>query len=68
MDPASVHIPPPQPPTDRLLKAVDEFYLEETEDAPRNRLASYCIGCGIHVYCQELMSVAKAMQARLISS
>ena len=38
LNPRNVRIPPPQPPTDRLLKAVEEFYQEETEDAPRNRL------------------------------
>ena len=31
-----VRLPPPQPPTDRLLKAVEEFYKSESESKPRN--------------------------------
>lgn len=32
MNPRDVALPPPQPPTERLLKAVEEFYNTDTEE------------------------------------
>ena len=34
--PKDAILPPPQPPTDHLLAAVEEFYKEETEETKRN--------------------------------
>ena len=31
-----VRLPRPQPPSKRLLEAVEEFYAEPSEDRPRN--------------------------------
>jgi calcium homeostasis ER protein len=36
IDPSLVRLPAPQPPSERLLSAIEEFYEPATEDKPRN--------------------------------
>ena len=37
LDPAAIRLPPPAPPTERLLAAVEAFYAPSSHDRPRNR-------------------------------
>ena len=46
IDPSAIRLPPPQPPSERLMAAVDYFYAPPTHDRPRDpdgweRLALY---------------------------
>ena len=46
LDPSKIRLPPPQPPSERLMAAVDYFYAPPTHDRPRDpdgweRLALY---------------------------
>ena len=36
LNPHDIMLPPPQPPSERLVSAVEEFYETPTEDKPRN--------------------------------
>ena len=36
LDPRDIRLPPPQPPSERLIMAVEEFYKPATEDKPHN--------------------------------
>ena len=36
LDPKDIRLPPPQPPSERLLKAVEEFYMPPSRDKPRD--------------------------------
>ena len=46
-----VRLPPPQPPTDRLLKAVEEFYKLESESKPRNQFVIVQKALIVHGWC-----------------
>jgi len=37
LDPDTIRLPPPAPPTDRLLEAVKAFYMPPGHFAPRDR-------------------------------
>lgn len=37
LDPKDIRLPPPMPPSDRLLAAVEAFYSPPSHDRPRNR-------------------------------
>ncbi|XP_037070059.1 calcium homeostasis endoplasmic reticulum protein-like [Pollicipes pollicipes] len=37
LDPAAIRLPPPAPPSERLLAAVEAFYAPASHDRPRNR-------------------------------
>ena len=39
IDPAALRLPAPQPPSERLLAAVEAFYSPPSHERPRNRLA-----------------------------
>ena len=36
LDPARIRLPPPVPPSDRLLAAVEAFYAPPSHERPRN--------------------------------
>ena len=38
IDPAALRLPAPQPPSERLLAAVEAFYSPPSHERPRNRL------------------------------
>lgn len=40
LDPKDIRLPPPMPPSERLLAAVEAFYSPPSHDRPRNRLVS----------------------------
>lgn len=37
LDPNQLRLPPPTPPSDRLLRAVENFYAPPSHEKPRNR-------------------------------
>lgn len=37
LDPKDIRLPPPMPPSERLLAAVEAFYSPPSHDRPRNR-------------------------------
>ena len=37
LDPTTIRLPPPIPPSDRLLRAVEAFYLPPSHERPRNQ-------------------------------
>ena len=39
IDPGALRLPAPQPPSERLLAAVEAFYSPPSHERPRNRLA-----------------------------
>ena len=42
LNPKDIRLPPPMPPTDRLLAAVEAFYSAPSHERPRDRL-TLCI-------------------------
>ena len=42
LDPTLLRLPPPTPPSERLLQAVENFYLPPSHERPRNRLVDKC--------------------------
>ena len=53
-----VRLPPPQPPTDRLLKAVEDFYKPESESKPRNLFVIVQKALIVHGWCLTILSCA----------
>uniref|UniRef100_A0AAR2LD03 Calcium homeostasis endoplasmic reticulum protein n=1 Tax=Pygocentrus nattereri TaxID=42514 RepID=A0AAR2LD03_PYGNA len=43
LDPKDIRLPPPMPPSDRLLAAVEAFYSPPSHDRPRNRSPSHIL-------------------------
>lgn len=43
LDPDAIRLPPPAPPSDRLVAAVEAFYAPPNHDSPRDRSVSYAI-------------------------
>lgn len=41
LDPKDIRLPPPMPPSDRLLAAVEAFYSPPSHDRPRNRFIHF---------------------------
>lgn len=41
LDPSDLRLPPPTPPSDRLLRAVENFYAPPSHEKPRNRYLKY---------------------------
>ncbi|KAK2087602.1 hypothetical protein P7K49_033509 [Saguinus oedipus] len=44
LDPKDIRLPPPMPPSERLLAAVEAFYSPPSHDRPRNRYGAWCRG------------------------
>lgn len=41
LDPDAIRLPPPAPPSDRLVAAVEAFYAPPNHDSPRDRYLDY---------------------------
>lgn len=41
LDPDAIRLPPPAPPSDRLVAAVEAFYAPPNHDSPRDRSVSH---------------------------
>ncbi|CAB0041266.1 unnamed protein product [Trichogramma brassicae] len=41
LDPDAIRLPPPAPPSDRLIAAVEQFYAPPNHDSPRDRGSTY---------------------------